>query len=132
MDGNEKKNKVWKPCAKCHERKKKCTHEGEWVDKVSQETACADCRRLKIKCTHQTNAGSSTPAAAAGKATPAAGAPRVSTAEAVRAAQHAPAAAPERALTAQEREAAEAFMPRKYEVIYLDVKDVPGYNSDLR
>jgi hypothetical protein len=56
----------------------------------------------------------------------------MSYAEAVRAAQRAPAAAPERALTAQQREAAEAFMAPEYEVMYLDEKDVPGYNPDLR
>jgi len=138
MHGNERKDEVWKPCAKCQERKKKCPHEGEWVPRVSQETACAECRRLKIKCTHTKNAGSSTPAAAAGKATPAAGAPRVSTAEAVRAAQLGPAASPERGLTAPEHEAAEAFLApgplgaNQYEVMYFDEKDVPGYNPDLR
>jgi hypothetical protein len=56
----------------------------------------------------------------------------MSYAEAVRAAQRAPAAAAQRALTAQEREAAEAFMAPEYEVMYLDEKDVPGYNPDLR
>ena len=138
MDGNEGKDEVWKPCAECKKHKKGgCTH-GTWVKRVSQETACAECRRLKIKCTHTKNAGSSTPAAAAGKPTPAAGAPRVSYAEAVRAAQRGPAASPERGLTAPEHEAAEAFMApdpvgaNQYEVMYFDEKDVPGYNPDLR
>jgi len=141
MHGNERKDEVWKPCAKCQERKKKCPHEGEWVDKVSQETACAECRRLKIKCTHKTNAGSSTPAAGGGMAKRAEAVrkpARVSYAEAVRAAQRGPAASPERGLTAPEHEAAEAFLAPdpvgavQYEVMYFDEKDVPGYNPDLR
>ena len=114
MDGNEIIYD-WKPCAKCQKRKKKCPHEGEWVPRVSQETACVECRRLKIKCTHQKPAGSSTPAAAAGKPKPV------------------------RGLTAPEREAAEAFMAPdpvgrvvEYEVMYFDEKDVSGHNPELR
>ena len=137
MDGNDKK-KVKKPCAKCKRLKQFCPH-FIMVDQVSQETACADCRRLKIKCPHKARAGGAGAGAGAGQPKrtevapkPAAGTARMSYAEAVRAAPRAPAAAPERALTAQEREAAEAFMAPEYEVMYLDEKDVPGYNPDLR
>ena len=138
MDGNDKK-KVKKPCAKCKGLKQLCTH-FTMVDRVSQETACADCRRLKIKCPHKARAGGGGAGAGQPKRTevatkPAAGTARMSYAEVVRAAQPAPAAAP-RAFTAQQREAAEAFMAperkAEYELVYFDAKDVPGYNPDLR
>jgi hypothetical protein len=139
MDGNEKK-KVKKPCAKCKGLKQFCTH-FTMEYPVSYKTACADCEGKHKKCTHNARAGGGGAGAGQPKRTevapkPAAGTARMSYAEAVRAAQHAPAAAPERALTAQEREAAEAFMAperkAEYELVYFDAKDVPGYNADLR
>ena len=99
--------------------------------RVSHKTACDDCQDKHKKCTHNARVGGAGAGAAAGKPKPAAPAARMSYAEAVCAAQRAPAAAP-RALTAPEREAAEAFMAPEYEVLYLDAKDVPGYNPDLR
>jgi DnaJ-class molecular chaperone len=133
MDGNDKK-KVKKPCAKCKGLKQFCTH-FTMEYPVSYKTACEKCRGKHDKCTHNARAGGA--GAGQPKRTevapkPAAGTARMSYAEAVRAAQRAPAAAPERALTAQQREAAEAFMAPEYEVMYLDEKDVPGYNPDLR
>jgi hypothetical protein len=87
-------------------------------------TACAKCRELKIKCHHK--------GAAAGAAAVPKPARTMSYADVVRAAQ--------RGLTGPEREAAEAFCapgtvacaPVRYEVVYFDAKNVPGYNSDLR
>lgn len=133
MDGNDKK-KVKKPCAKCKGLKQFCTH-FTMEYPVSYKTACEKCRGKHDKCTHNARAGGA--GAGQPKRTevapkPAAGTARMSYAEAVRAAQRAPAAAAQRALTAQEREAAEAFMAPEYEVMYLDEKDVPGYNPDLR
>jgi hypothetical protein len=133
MDGNDKK-KVKKPCAKCKGLKQFCTH-FTMEYPVSYKTACEKCRGKHDKCTHNARAGGA--GAGQPKRTevapkPAAGTARMSYAEAVRAAQRAPAAAAQRALTAQEREAAEAFMAPEYEVMYLDEKHVPGYNPDLR
>jgi hypothetical protein len=120
MAGNEEK---YEPCEKCRRKKSKCTH-GTWKPKVSQETACAECRRLKIKCHHK--------GAAAGAAAVPKPARTMSYADVVRAAP--------RGLTGPEREAAEAFCapgtvacaPVRYEVVYFDAKNVPGYNPDLR
>ena len=97
-------------------------------EKKKVNTACAECRRLKIKCHHK--------GAAAGAAAVPTPARMMSYADVVRAAQ--------RGLTQREREAAEAFCAPgtvectataaavRYEVVYFDAKNVPGYNPDLR